>query len=184
MKTYRMFAALLIGAAMIPASFAEVAEESVASAAVELAQKPASSIESIALAVAEAVKNGEAPSVVMARVLGARESWTNAQVAFLYKTLLMSSPELSASFAQDVKSFQESGKSVQVAEDASEGMKVLALLTSCNVDADVVLASILADHSGIASVNPVAPLRDVTAGSTGRRQHPVMPTPPVTSSDN
>lgn len=176
-----MFAALLVGAAMISASDAETGK---ADAAVQLAQKASASVESVALAVAEAVKSGEAPSAVLARVLGARESWTNAQVAFLYKTLLMSSPELSASFAQDVKDFQEAGKPAQVAEDASEGLKLLALLNASHVDTDVVLASVLADHSGIASVSPVAPLRDVTAGSTGRRQHPVMPTPPVTSSDN
>lgn len=181
MKMNRMLVALFIGAAMISATYAEPGK---LETAVQLAQKPSASIESVALAVANAVKSGESPSSVMARVLGARETWTEAQVAFLYKTVLMSSPELSASFAQDVKAFQESGKPAVVAEDASEGLKVLALLSSCKVNADAVLASVLADHSGIAGVVPVAPLRDVTAGTTSRRTHPVIPTPPATSSDN
>lgn len=182
-----MLAALLIGAAMISSSYAEsvATQQGVKTqAAVQVAQKASSSIESIALAVAEAVKAGEAPSVVMARVLGARETWTEAQVAFLYKSVLMSAPELSASFPEDVKAFEAAGKPAQVAEEASEGIKLLALVAASQVDTDVVLASILADHSGVASVVPVAPLRDVTAGSTQRRQHPVMPTPPLSSSDN
>lgn len=188
MKTNRMLATFLIGAVMVSASYAEdvtAALEVKTQAAEQMAKKKSGSIESIALAVADAVKSGAAPSTVMARVLAARETWTAAQVAFLYKTVLMSSPELSSSFSQDVKAFEEAGKPSHVAQGAPEGVKLLALLAAVDVNADAVLASILADHEGVVTgVTSVAPLRDVTAGSTTRRQRPSLPTPPATSSDN
>lgn len=183
MKLYRTLAALFVGAAMISASVASAQGEKT-QAAVQLAVQKGSSIESIATAASDAVKNGESPSEVMAGVLGARETWTNAQVAFLYKTVLMSSPEMSATFAQDLDAFLEAGKPAQVAADASEGLKVLAVLVaSGKADTEVVLASIIADHNGPSGVMSVSALRDVRAG-TARRQHPVMPTPPATSADN
>ena len=151
--------------------------------AVRHARNKAVSVEKVAVAVATAVQGDSvAPSRIFSQVLEARTSWTTAQVSFLYKSILLASPELSSSLADDIKTFEAAGKSTTVAPDASEGVRLLAILYGLElngVNPDVVLASIAADNTG--EISPtVAALRDVPV----RRPSAVIPTPPATSSDN
>lgn len=173
--------------------FCALAGVSVASAdtqAAAVAADCAASMEAVCGAVGVAVKNAEAaPAEILRSVVAARSSWTVSQVAGIYKSILMASEALSASFAEDVEAFEEAGKptSESVSADASEGVKLLAALYGLNVpgvNADVVLASVVADSMGSSVLGSVAPLRDVRAGSPARRSQPAKPTPPATSVEN
>lgn len=153
--------------------------------AVNYAKNKAVSVEKVASAVASAVQGDTvAPSQIFSQVLAARASWTADQVSYIYKSILLAAPELSASLVDDVKAFEASGKQTSVGPDASEGVRLLAILygTELNgVNPDTVLSSIIADSTGAGFISPsVAALRDVPV----RRPAAVIPTPPATSSDN
>lgn len=174
----------LLAMTVLGVAFASVAGAGVLTdTAVRQAKNKAVSVEKVAVAVATAVQGDSvAPSQIFSQVLEARASWTAAQVAFLYKSILLASPELSSSLGDDIKTFEAAGKPTTVSPDAPEGVRLLAILygTELNgVNPDVVLASIAADSTGEISPS-VAALRDVPV----RRPAAVIPTPPATSSDN
>lgn len=189
MKKNKLFALLFCAAAFASVAVAETDVVSPLQEAVALATDSKASMDSICVAAAAAVKDGKtAPTEVFVKVIASRESWTSAQVAALYKSILMASPALSASFVDDVKIFEKAGKPTTVEADAPEGVKLLAALYGTEisgVSADAVLASVVAGAMGPAMASPVAPLRDVTAGSaTRRRTQPSKPTPPPASYEN
>lgn len=189
MKTIQLLAALCIGASLLNVSYAGSGKDDAVrygekspkgDEAVRLAKDPKTSVERIAQAVADAIKNGESPSEVLERVFGARDQWTDEEAAFLYKTVVSTTPGLSESLPTDVKDFIDAGKPGEVSPDASEGMKVLATLDDSHANVDNVIDSVIGDSSGVVEVVPVAPLRDVQPADP----HPVVPTPPVVSSSN
>lgn len=191
MKIAQFLTALLIGATMVTASVSYAGsgkDNSVAydgktdkvSEAERLAKDPNASVESIAQAIAEAIKQGASPSDVLSRVLDARPSWSDEQVSFLYKTVVSTTPGLSTSLPQDVKDFIEAGKPSTVPPGSSEGMKVLAVIGGTTANIDSVISNVITDSTGVIEVVPVAPLRDVQPADP----HPVPPTPPVVSSSN
>lgn len=188
MKTIQLLAALCIGASMLNVSYAgsgkdgsvRYGETPWGDKAVRMAKDPKSSVESIALAVAEAIKNGESPSDVLERVFRSRDQWTDQEAAFLYKTVVTTTPGLAESLPTDVKDFIDAGKPTEVPSDASEGVKVLGTLDDSHANVDNVIDSVVGDSSGVVEVVPVPPLRDVRPDDP----HPVVPTPPVVSSSN
>ncbi|MCQ2364081.1 MAG: hypothetical protein MJ051_00825 [Akkermansia sp.] len=188
MKNNKLFALLLCAAVFVavPEAFAATYT---AQDAVALASNVNASVDSVCKAVGDAVQDAAvSPSKLFSDVMGARKSWTSAQVAGVYKSILIGSPELSASFVDDLDAFQQAGNPTTVSSDASEGMKLLAALYGMQisgVNADAVLASVVSSSMGGASVMSVAPLRDVSArAASSRRTHPSAPTPPATSSEN
>ena len=188
MKKNSLYTLLFCAAALASVAVAEPAPYT--EAAVAVAKNSGATMESICAAAAAAVRNDAvSPADVFTNVLSARSSWTAAQVAGLYKSLLMASPELSSSFVKDVQAFEAADKPTTVGADASEGVKLLAALYGAEipgVNADVVLASIMADTMGAPSAFSVAPLRDVNARAATpvRRPQPVKPTPPAASIEN
>lgn len=148
--------------------------------AVALAKDKSVSVERVAQAVAEAIKQGQSPSEVLSRVLDARPSWTDDQVAFLYKTVVSTTPGLSSSMVQDIRDYEAAGKPSPVSPDAPEGVKVLDALHHGTSNLDSVISSVVMDSTGVVPVVPVAPLRDVQPAEP----QPVVPTPPVVSSSN
>lgn len=190
MKKNKLLALLFCVVAFASAAVAEngTAAGSVQNA-VNVATDTKASIENVCKAVSGAVKDGAvAPSEVFIRVVAARQSWTTNQLAGLYKSVLLSSPALASSFMDDLDAFEAAGKPTEVSSEASEGVKLLAALYGVGVpgvNADSVLASVVADSVGPAALMTVSPLRDVGArAATQRRVHPTTPTPPVTSSEN
>lgn len=188
MKKNKLYTLLFCAAALASVAVAEPTPYT--DAAVAVAKDSKATMESICTAAAAAVKNDAvAPADVFTGVLAARSSWTAAQVAGLYKSLLLASPSLSASFVTDVQTFEAADKPAVVGADASEGVKLLAALYNAEipgVNADVVLSSIMADTMGSPTAFSVAPLRDVNARAATpvRRAHSVKPTPPATSYEN
>lgn len=191
MKIAQFLTALFVGATMVTASYAgsgkddsipydKTTKTDKITEAERLAKDPKVSVERVAKAMADAIKQGASPSDVLSRVLDARPSWTDEQVAFLYKTVVMTTPGLSDSLAQDVKDFIEAGKPTTAPPDASEGMKVLVVIGDSHVNVDSVISNVVTDSTGVVQVVPVPPLRDVQADEP----HPVVPTPPVVSSSN
>lgn len=200
MKTTQLLSLLIAGISAVSVTYAvqekgEGQTGSIQSAApyTEIAENLAKdstvSMDRICQAVANAVKNDSvAPSVVFARVVGARESWTTGQLAGLYKTVLMSSPALAQSFATDVKAFEDAGKPSVVESGAPEGVKLLASLYGSQVpalNADAVLLSLASDSVGSSVLAPIPLLRSVLPpASPARRSQPAKPTPPLTSPEN
>lgn len=190
MKKNKLYTLLFCAAALASVAVAEPTPYT--DAAVAVAKNSEATMESICAAAAAAVKNDSvAPADVFTSVLGARSSWTAAQVAGLYKSLLMASPSLSTSFVDDVQAFENAGKPVSVGAEASEGVKLLAALYGAEipgVNADAVLSTIMADTMGSAASFSVAPLRDVNARAATtapvRRPKPTKPTPPAASIEN
>lgn len=182
MKKNKLFAALFCAASCASVLFASTQD------AVDLAADQQSSMESVCLAVANAVTEGaDAPSQIFARVLSARESWTTGQLAGMYKSILMASDKLAASFGDDIEAFEAAGKPTSVDEDAPEGVKLLAVLYAANAagaSADEVIASVVTDTMGAPMLQSVSPLRDVSAGTSRRRTQPTKPTPPAASYEN
>lgn len=176
----------LLAMTVFGATFASIAcAGTLTNTAVNYAKNKAVSVEKVAVALASAVQGDTvAPSEIFSQVLTARAAWTSDQVSYLYKSILIASPELSASLADDIKTFEAAGKPTTVSPEASEGVRLLAILygTELNgVNPDTVLASIVMDSNGVGIVSPaVTALRDVPA----RRPATVIPTPPPTSSDN
>lgn len=186
MKKNKLFTMLFCAAAY--ASVAMGAATDTAQNAVALAANNKASIESVCKAVSGAVQNDTlAPSELMKQVLASRETWTSNQVAGLYKSVLLASPALSASFLDDVAAYEDAGKPAVVSAEASEGVKLLAALYGCKVsgvDADAVLASVLTDVVGAPMLLNVTPLKDEAPGTSVRRVRPNKPTPPSVSADN
>lgn len=188
MKKNKLYTLLFCAAALASVAVAEPTPYT--ETAVAVAKNSQATMESICAAAVAAVKNDAvAPADVFTSVLAARSSWTTAQVAGLYKSLLMASPALSSSFVEDVQAFDAADKPTTVGVDASEGVKLLAALYGSGipgVNADVVLSSIMADTMGSVSSFSVAPLRDVNARAVTpvRRPQPVKPTPPAASVEN
>lgn len=182
MKKNKLFAAFFCAAACVAASFASTQD------AVNLAANQKTSMERVCVAIANAVTEGaDTPSQIFTRVLSARESWTTGQMAGMYKSILLASDKLSASFSEDLEAFEAAGKPTSVAENASEGVKLLAVLYAANVagvNADDVIASVVSDTMGTPMLQSVSPLRDVSAGTSRRRTQPTKPTPPVVSYEN
>lgn len=192
MKITQFLTALLVGATMVTVSYAgsgkddsvrynekSSATDKVAEAE-RLAKDPKASTERIAQAVAAAIEQGASPSDVLSRVLDARPSWTDEQVSFLYKTVVSATPGLAGALSQDIKDFIAAGKPSTVPPDASEGMKVLAVIGGTHTNVDKVIDNVVMDSTGVVEVVPVAPLRDPQPADP----HPVVPTPPVVSSSN
>lgn len=192
MKITQFLTALLVGATMVTVSYAgsgkddsvrynekTSATDKVAEAE-RLAKDPKTSTERIAQAVAAAIGQGASPSDVLSRVLDARPSWTDEQVSFLYKTVVSATPGLAGALSQDIKDFIAAGKPSTVPPDASEGMKVLAVIGGTHTNVDKVIDNVVMDSTGVVEVVPVAPLRDPQPADP----HPVVPTPPVVSSSN
>lgn len=192
MKTTQFLAALLIGASLVSVSYAGTGKDNSVrwgekspvadkiAEAVRRAQDPKSSVEHIAEAVAAAIDEGASPSDVLARVLDARSDWSTDQVSFLYKTVVNATPGLSSSLAQDIKDYINAGKPITVPSNSPEGIKILAIISGTHVDLDSVISNIVIDSTGVIVVVPVPPLRDVQPADP----HPVVPTPPVVSSNN
>lgn len=192
MKITQLLTAALVGATMVTVTYAgsgkdnsvrynekTSAMDKVAEAE-RLAKDPKTSTERVAQAVADAIKQGASPSDVLSRVLDARPSWTDEQVSFLYKTVVSTTPGMAGSLSQDVKDFIAAGKPSTVPPDASEGMKVLAVVGGTHTNVDRVISDVVMDSTGVVEVVPVAPLRDPQPADP----HPVPPTPPVVSSSN
>lgn len=192
MKITQFLTAVLVGVTMVTVSYAgsgkdnsvrynekTSATDKVAEAE-RLAKDPKTSTERIAQAVAEAIKQGASPSDVLSRVLDARPSWTDDQVAFLYKTVVSTTPGMAGSLSQDVRDYIEAGKPTVVPPDASEGVKVLVVIGDTHTNVDKVITDVVTDSTGVVEVVPVAPLRDPQPADP----HPVPPTPPVVSSSN
>ena len=191
MKKNKLFTLLFCVAACVSCASAEVSSAAnTVENALALAVDSKVSVERVCVAVAEAVQGNQiTPAELVKRVIAARKSWSAEQVAALYKSVLMASPSLSASFVDDVTAFEKAGKPTSVGADAAEGVKVLAALYGAElagVNPDTVLASVAADSVGAQMVMSVAPLRDVGAQAADslRRPRPVKPTPPATSSEN
>lgn len=192
MKITQFLTAALVGATMVTVTYAgsgkdnsvrynekTSAMDKVAEAE-RLAKDPKTSTERVAQAVADAIKQGASPSDVLSRVLDARPSWTDEQVSFLYKTVVSTTPGMAGSLSQDVKDYIDAGKPTVVPPDASEGMKVLAVVGGTHTNVDRVISDVVMDSTGVVEVVPVAPLRDPQPADP----HPVPPTPPVVSSSN
>lgn len=191
MKIAQFLTALLVGATMVTVSYAgsgkddsvrygKASKLDKVTEAEQLAKDPNTSVERIAQAIADAIKQGASPSDVLSRVLDARPSWSDEQVAYLYKTVVSSTPGLSSSLTQDVKDYIDAGKPTTAPPDASEGVKVLVVIGDSNVNVDSVISDVVTDSTGVVEVVPVPPLRDVQPDDP----HPVEPTPPVVSSNN
>lgn len=192
MKIAHLLTALLLGVSLISVSYAGSGKDDSVrygekgskadkvAEAERLAKDPKTSVERIAKAVADAIKEGASPSDVLSRVLESRDNWTDDQVSFLYKTVVSTTPGMSSSLAQDIKDFIEAGKPTVVPPDASEGVKVLVVIEKSPANTDSVINNVVTDSTGVVDVVPVPPLRDVQPGEP----HPVVPTPPVVSSSN
>lgn len=192
MKITQFMAALVIGASLVSVTYAgsnkdnsvrwgeKGSKSDKVAEALRLAQDPNASVEKVAEAVAAAIAEGASPSDLLSRVLGARTDWSDDQVAFLYKTVVSTTPGLSSSLTQDIKDFIEAGKPSVVPPDASEGVKVLAAIQGAHANTDSVINNVVMDSSGVVVVVPVPPMRDVQPADP----HPVVPTPPVVSSSN
>lgn len=192
MKTAQLLAALLVGVSLISVSYAGSGKDGSVrygekgpvadklAEAVALAKDKSVSVERIAKAVAEAIEQGHSPSDVISQVLEARDSWTDDQVAFLYKTVVSTTPGLSESLAKDIKTYEDAGKPTVAPDGSSEGVKVLVEVGQKTPHVDSVISNVVTDSTGVVEVVPVAPLRDVQPAEP----HPVVPTPPVVSSMN
>lgn len=192
MKFAHLLTAVVVGATVVSASYAGSDKSEVVrggdtpssvdkvAEAVRLAKDPETSVERVAEALADAIKQGASPSDVLSRVLDARPNWSDNEVAFLYKTVVTTTPGLSSTLANDIKTYEDAGKPTTVPPDAPEGVKVLVVIGDSNANVDSVISNVVTDSTGVVEVVPVAPLRDVQPADP----HPVVPTPPVVSSSH